>query len=147
MSVAPDLSVVVAASWSAEAVARTVASIGGADGVEVIVASDPGRVAPGALAGGARWVLGDRGDGVPRLRRVGADAGCGRVVAFVEDACLVAPGWVDALRMAFGDGDCPAATGPVCQGEGASATDWAVYFAEYALFAGPTGRRWPPPTP
>src|SRR6185437_2591754 len=46
-----DLSVVVAASWSAEAARRTVASIGGGDGVEVIVASAPDRVAPAGLPG------------------------------------------------------------------------------------------------
>lgn len=134
-----DLSVVVAASWSAEAAARTVASIGTTDGVEVIVASDPHRVVPGPLPGGARWIVGERGDGVPRLRRVGACAAVGRVVAFVEDACVIGPEWVDAVREAFADGDCPAATGPVVQGDGASATDWAVYFAEYAPFAGPVG--------
>jgi hypothetical protein len=101
-----DLSVVVAASWSAEAVARTVASIGATDGMEVIVASDTDRVAPGPLAGGARWVVGERGDGVPRLRRLGADRARGRVVAFVEDACVVGPGWAEALRKAFRDRNC-----------------------------------------
>ncbi len=131
-----DLSVVVAASWSAEAVARTVASIGAADGVEVIVASDPCRVAPWVRAEGSRWVAGEPGDGVPRLRRLGADAARGRVVAFVEDACVVGPGWAETIRSAFADGECLAATGPVFQGEGASATDWAVYFAEYAAFVG-----------
>ncbi len=130
------LSVVVAASWSTPAAARTVASLGRPDGAEVIVASDPARVAPGDLPGDARWVVGKAGDGVPRLRRIGADAARGEVIAFVEDACVVEPGWVDAMRGAFTDEACHAATGPVMQGEGASATDWAVYFAEYALFAG-----------
>jgi hypothetical protein len=139
MSGAIELSVVVAASWSAEAAGRTVASIGATDGVEVIVASDPIRVAPGPLPDGVPWVVGERGDGVPRLRRVGADAARGRVVAFVEDACVVGPGWAGAIRSGFRDGDCLAATGPVLQGVGASATDWAVYFAEYAPFAGPIG--------
>ena len=141
-----DLSIVVAASWSAEAAARTVASIGVSDGVEVIVASDPDRVAPVPLPGGARWVVGGRGDGVPRLRRLGADRARGPVVAFVEDACVVGPGWVDAILKAFADEDCLAASGPVLQGDGASATDWAVYFAEYAPFSGSARRSDRPPT-
>jgi hypothetical protein len=140
MSVGIDLSVVVAASWSNEAVARTVASIGTAEGVEVIVASDPARVAPRPLACGARWVVGGCGDGVPRLRRIGADAARAGRVAFVEDACVVGPGWVEAVRSALGDRDCLAVSGPVFQGPGGSVTDWAVYFAEYALFAGSEGR-------
>ena len=134
MSGAIEVSVVVAASWSPEAVARTVASIGEPEGVEVIVASDPGRVGPGPLPGGARWVVGERGDDVPRLRRVGADVAGGRVLAFIEDACVVGPKWVDTIRSGFRDEPCSAATGPVLQGDKASSTDWAVYFAEYAAF-------------
>jgi hypothetical protein len=131
-----DLSVVVAASWSAEAAARTVASVGARDGIETVVASDPDRVGPIDLPGESRWVFGERGDEVPRLRRVGADAARGRVIAFVEDACVVVPGWAGAILGAFAEGDCLAATGPVLQADGASATDWAVYFAEYAAFVG-----------
>lgn len=142
-----ELSVIIAASWSAEAARRTVASIGEDCGIEILVASDPSRVAPIALPGAARWVAGEAGADVPRLRRVGADAARGRVIAFVEDACEVGPGWAGAMSSAFRDGACLAVAGPVVQGEGASATGWAVYLAEYAPFAGNGGRSPAPPHP
>lgn len=139
----PRLSVVVAATWSAEAIGRTVASIGEA---EIIVVSALDRISPGPLPGGALWFSTESGAGVPELRRVGADRATGEVVAFLEDACEVGPGWARALIDAFGDPDVLAATGPVGQGQPASAIDWGVYFAEYAAFA-PTHyvSLWSPP--
>jgi hypothetical protein len=130
-----ELSVVIAASCSAEAVARTVASVIAAGGLEIIVASDPDRVPPGPLPGRALWLIGEPGDGVPRLRAIGAGATRGVVVAFLEDACVVDRGWARAIRHAFRNRDVLATTGPVNQQSGGSTTDWAVYFAEYAGFA------------
>jgi hypothetical protein len=136
----PELSVVVVASWSAEAAARTVASIRSRC-VEIIVVSDPDRVAPIPLDGIDRWLIGAAGDGVPDLRRVGADASTGRVVAFLEDACLVGPGWLTAILDGFRDLHTRAATGPVIDGQDGSPIDRAVYFAEYIPFAARQTRR------
>jgi hypothetical protein len=134
-----DLSVIVAATCSTSAVERTVASILGSVGadehVELIVTSDPSKVTPTNVSGRTIWISGNPGDGVPRLRRLGADAARGRVVAFLEDACIVGPGWVRAIRDAFRIDSLLAATGRVSQSDDATATDWAVYFAEYAAFA------------
>ncbi len=74
------------------------------------------------------------------LRRLGADVASGEIIAFVEDACVVEPGWADAIRTSFSNGACHATTGPVMQGDAASRTDWAVYFVEYAPFAKGAGQ-------
>jgi len=136
----PDLSVIVVASWSAEAVAKAVSLLVNED-VEVIITSAFGRVLPSRLPNRMRWIVGRTGDGVPELRRLGASASQGRVVAFLEDACVVTPGWVGAIRDGFRSDDLHALTGPVEQDPRGTTTDWAVYFAEYAPFAAsPTGR-------
>jgi hypothetical protein len=108
-----QLSVVVAASESADAVARCVRSIGG--GVEVIVAWGAGAT-------------------VPRLRRWGLERATGEVVAFTEDSCRLGPGWIEAWRGAFKDDRVGAATGGVEHEPGGTAIDWAVFFFEYAPF-------------
>jgi len=146
MSAGPGLSVIVAATWSAEAAGRTVASIGGGDGVEVIVVASPDLGPPGPSTGGVRWIAGDVRD-VPRLRRIGADAARGAICAFLEDSCLVGPGWLRSVESAFRDGRALAATGPVEQAAGASAVDWGVYHAEYAPFAARSGRGVTPDVP
>ncbi len=133
----PDLSVVIVASWSADAVEATVASLG-ESGVEIVVVSDPDRVAPRP---GVRWIVGNPGDGVPTLRRLGAEATTGSVVAFLEDACVVGPGWVRAIREGFDDPQTLAATGPIQADSDSSETDWAVYFAEYVSFAAGPAKR------
>jgi hypothetical protein len=109
------LSVVVAASESAEAVARCVHSLG--DGAEVIVVAEAGAT-------------------VPRLRRLGLERASGEVVAFTEDSCRLGPGWVEAWRAAFEDDRVGAASGAVEHEPGGSAIDWAVVFFEYAPFLG-----------
>lgn len=134
----PKLTVVIAASDSAEAVARTVASIGRQSRVELIVAAARGRIDPPTTSPDVRWVLGEIGVDVPKLRRIGFDQASAPIVAFTEDSCLVDPGWADALSAAFEeDPELVAATGPVEHRPGGSRTDWAVFFCEYAPFLGP----------
>lgn len=114
------MTVVVAASESAEAVARCVESLGG--GVEVIVAAEAGAT-------------------VPRRRRWGLERATGEVVAFTEDSCRLGPGWVEAWSEAFEDDRVGAATGRVEHEPGGTAIDWAVFFFEYAPFLGGAQRR------
>ncbi len=118
MSPTPDLSVVVAASDSAEAVARTLASLSrqrGKERAEIIIADEAGT-------------------GVPRLRRIGFDRATAPVVVFTEDSCVFGPDWLDSWRRAFDDPCTQAATGPVLPDMGDSPLDWAVFFCEYAPF-------------
>jgi hypothetical protein len=136
LSEPPVLSVVVAASDSAGAAARAVASIREAadDRVEVIVSAARDRLDPGACPPGALRVVAEAGTGVPRLRRLGFDASRAPVVAFTEDSCAFGPGWSASWRLAFADPRTLTATGPVIPAMGDAALDWAVFFCEYAPF-------------
>ncbi len=130
----PELSVVIAATDSPSAAARTLGSLRGPGSesgrVELIVA------APWASAAGgdARHIQGPPGSGVPGLRGLGVRAARGRVVAFTEDSCVAGPGWAEAWVSAFADGTLAAGTGPVEHDAAASTLDWAVVFCEYAPF-------------
>ena len=105
-----ELTIVVAATDSPEAVARLLESVDGR--AEMIVVT---------------------GDDVPRLRRIGLDRARGRVVVFTEDSCVLEPGWVQAWLDAFADPRLVAATGLVSHASD-SAVEWAVVFCEYAPF-------------
>lgn len=141
-AVRPILSVVVAATDSPRAVGRALSGLSGRGSgrAEVIVAAG---FAPSGPDPGVRWVEAPPGSGVPRLRWLGLEAARGRVVAFTEDSCIAAPGWVEAWLAAFADPTLDAASGVVEHADGASAVDWAVVFCEYAPFLPPT-RAGPP---
>lgn len=134
----PRLTVVVAATASAEAAARTVASLGhdGPEGVEeILVVAAADRIPrPIPTPPGAVWLTAPAGSDVPRLRRVGLDAARGGVVAFTEDSCALAAGWAGSWLAAFADPRVQAATGPVVPAMGDRPIDWAVFFCEYAPF-------------
>lgn len=138
---APLLSVIVAASDSARAVARTLDALArqrGAERVEVIVAAARDRVAAppprDPRSPCVRWVVAAPGTDVPRLRRLGLDRATAPLVVFTEDSCLFGPGWAAAWVAAFEDPCVRAATGTVEPAMGAAAIDWAVFFCEYAAF-------------
>ena len=151
----PSLSIIVAATDSPEAVARTLASLDCRAGIEVIVVATfrtsgngislsvpplpPGE--GGRLA--SHHLLAPPGSGVPRLRRLGLEAAHGRVVAFTEDSCVASADWVEAWSSAFSDPALVAASGLVEHDEAASTLDWAVVFCEYAPFLTP-GSTGPP---
>jgi hypothetical protein len=101
----------------------------------VIVASDSL-----AAAQAARESIDDPSVEVPSLRRLGVQSTRGDVVAFLEDSCLALPGWIQAIQAAFLDPGLDVVSGPVVQANTAGASDWAVYFAEYASFARQSGR-------
>ena len=128
----------IVASDSAEAVARSVASLGAWNcpgSVEVIVAAAVDYVAPTAvLPDGLIRVTAPAGTDVPRLRRLGLDRARGEAVVFTEDSCTFPTGWVDAWLAAFARPETRAATGPVLPAMGTRAIDWAVFFCEYAPF-------------
>jgi Glycosyltransferase like family 2 len=137
----PRVSVVVAASDSAEAVANCVASLAAEDlgpAVEVLVVADRARMSDTLNAPWVVWIAAEPGADVPRLRRLGLERARSEVVAFTEDSCTLGPGWVDAWRRAFLAPNVLAATGPVEPSDRfGSVVDWAVFFCEYAPFLRP----------
>lgn len=138
------LSVVVAATDSPRALARTLASLAGPDAGRVEVVVVDGFGSDGAdPPPGVRRVAAPIGSGVPRLRRLGLEAATGVIVAFTEDSCVAAPGWGVAWIAAFADPSIAAGSGPVEHDAGSSALDWAVVFCEYASFLPPS----PPGSP
>jgi hypothetical protein len=142
----PLLSVIVAATDSAEAVAGCLASLAvdSASGrIEVVVAADRARIPRIDDLEGVHWVPAEPGAGVPRLRRLGLEQARGDIVAFTEDSCRFDPGWADAWIDAFDDPEVQAATGPVEHADGGSTVDWAVFFCEYSPFLSPNQRESP----
>ncbi len=127
------LSVVIAATDSAEAVARSLASIGVTSRGEIERIVTSSTIVPRDLAG-VRWIRGKAGCGVPHLRRLGLDHARGRVVVFTEDSCVFPPGWADAYLDAFDDNRNQAESGPVLPALDGRVIDWAVFFCEYAVF-------------
>jgi hypothetical protein len=130
----PRLTVVVAATDSADAVARCIADLQ-SDSTELVVAADPGRVArPSNSPARAIWIEAEPGALAPRLRRLGLDRASAPVVAFTEDSCRLDPGWADAWVGAFEDASLVAATGHVRLADRAGRLDRAVFLCEYAPF-------------
>jgi hypothetical protein len=131
--------VVIAATDSPDAVARTLASLRDEAlprRVELVVATSDDRMpaSPTPPPPGVLWIAAPTGTSVPRLRKLGLAAAGAPIVAFTEDSCLLEPGWSTALLDAFDDPSLIAATGPVEPAIGNSPIDWAVFFCEYAPF-------------
>ena len=64
-----------------------------------------------ALAAGARYIREDR-PGLNRARLVGARAARGDVIAYTDDDCVPAPGWLATVGEHFADASVDAVTGP-----------------------------------
>ena len=83
-----------------------------------------------------RWLSAPVDTTVPVMRSIGIGAATGRLVALLEDDCLVQPGWADAVRRAHA-GPAAAVGGAVEPGEYRHGRDWGVYFCEYGRFMPP----------
>jgi Glycosyl transferase family 2 len=107
--------------------------------VEIVVVSEAARATGPALRArhpDAIWIEAPEGTTVPRLRAMGLARCRGRIVALLEDDCVVEPPWVEAVRAAHASPD--AAIGGVVEpGPYRRAIDWAVYFCEYGRFMRP----------
>ena len=134
---------VVVAAWNDPELLRTclrsLAACPGRSSIEVIVASPSGRgfeSVASEFAGTTVVPLPSEAT-VPVLRAAGLARASGDVVAFLEDHAMVAPGWADALREAFGEPGVRAAGGPVAQASGHSTLDWGAYLFDYGRFMPP----------
>lgn len=82
------------------------------------------------------WVSAPPGTTVPVLRSLGMAAAPGRVVALLEDDCLVQAGWAEHVRRAHA-GPAAAVGGAVVPDAYRRGLDWAVFFCEYGRFMPP----------
>jgi glycosyltransferase involved in cell wall biosynthesis len=73
---------------------------------------------------------------IPRLRAIGMVSARGRLIAILEDHCMVPPGWIGAIQELHRAGH-QVMGGPVENGAIDRVTDWAVFFCEYASFMPP----------
>lgn len=80
-------------------------------------------------------VLSLPGQPLAELRGAALAVAKSELVAFVDPACQLAPGWLAAARRALVQA--PAATGPVEYGGGRSLATWAAFLAEYGAFLPP----------
>lgn len=143
LTVPIDLTAVVVALNAPELLPRCLAVLAatGDGGLEVVVVRDwgPGRAPDRELLQrfpAVRWVDAPAGTTVPVMRSLGIAAATGRLVALLEDDCLVQPGWADAVRSAH-DGPDVAVGGAVVPGNYRHRRDWAVFFCEYGRFMPP----------
>ena len=76
---------------------------------------------------------------IPRLRAIGIGQVRGRLVAILEDHCMVPRKWFQTIARADAAGHRVMA-GPVENGAVDRLVDWAVYFCEYSRFMAPLPR-------
>ncbi len=100
-----------------------VASLG-EGGAPVAVTIVPVDAAPGAS--------------LPQVRGAGLAAVRTPYAALVEDHCVAAPGWLDALVASAAGTSTDVVGGRMGNAERSRAVDWAAYFAEYGFFMGTT---------
>jgi hypothetical protein len=73
---------------------------------------------------------------VPQMRRIGAEAARGSLVAVIEEHCTATASWLETIDQAFRPGDA-AIGGPILDDGYDRLRDWVVYFAEYHAFMPP----------
>ncbi len=78
----------------------------------------------------------DRRATVPEMRRIGAEASRGEIVAILEEHCTAPDGWIAAIQANFRPDDA-AIGGPILDSAFTSLRDWCVYFSEYHNYLPP----------
>lgn len=107
--------------------AAVVASLGAAPDTAGIVPVD---AAPGAS--------------LPAIRGAGLTAARTPYAALIEDHCVAAPGWLEALSTTAAATSADFVGGRMGNAQKAHAIDWAAYFAEYGFFMGTASGGAPP---
>jgi len=85
----------------------------------------------------ARFVAMPSTTTVPALRAAGIEQAQGRVVALIEDNCLVDKSWCREVKLAHARQPDVTIGGAVERPSEASLTDWAVYLFDYGAFMPP----------
>jgi glycosyltransferase involved in cell wall biosynthesis len=141
---APKLSVVIASGAGGEFLFRCLASLreqADRAGAERIVVDRVGEATRARIAREHPEVRvieappGHRAT-VPELRRIGAEAARGDVVAILEEHCTAPPHWIETIVRSVRPDDA-AIGGPILDDAFQRLRDWCVYFSEYHNFLPP----------
>ncbi len=144
MSTSPKVSVVIASIVGAPFIDDCLASVfaqKNAPAFEVIVVDCRGPENVPRLSKRfpqARFIPLQKRETVPQLRRIGAEQARGEIVAIIEEHCLAAQNWLEALSGSFSAGYV-AVGGPVDFRKDSRLRDWITYFVEYNSYLPP----WP----
>jgi hypothetical protein len=76
------------------------------------------------------------GASLPEIRGAGLAAARTPYAALIEDHCVAAPGWLEALCASAAATSAAFVGGRMGNAQTAGAVDWAAYFAEYGFFMG-----------
>jgi hypothetical protein len=146
MTNSPKVSVVVASGAGGEFLFRCLASLApqvARNGAELIVVDRMGEATRRRIAGefpSARVLAtpADHRATVPEMRRIGALAAGGEIVAVLEEHCTAPEGWLERIAASFRPDDA-AIGGPILDSSFERLRDWCVFFSEYHNYMPP----WP----
>ena len=137
-----DLSVVVVSAGRAGTLSRCLDALlpqARALRAEVLVVRRPGDASRERLHAGhpeVAWVEAAPDDNIPRMRARAIRQAGGHIVALLEDDCVVAEGWGQAVQAAQEAGHAVAG-GPIAPDPASRGLDHAVFFCEYGRFMPP----------
>jgi len=139
----PKLSVIVVCLNSVKVLSHALAALEPqirSDDVEALVVGHwdnrPEASAVRARFREVTWLSATANCTVPQMRTLGIRRSQGDIVALLEDDCVVADNWCQAVIRAH-ESASPAIGGPIEPGGHYSSRDWAVYFSEYGRFMAP----------
>ncbi len=143
----PTLSVIIACVNGLPVIEECLTALAGQRGdikAEVIVADSTGDATIRCLQAQFPWVrllpFAERRT-IPELRAMALAHSHGDIVVVIEDHCLAAEGWYEAIVQAHeAYPDCVAVGGVVENGSCKRLTDWAVFFCEYSTYMLPVAQ-------
>jgi glycosyltransferase involved in cell wall biosynthesis len=111
----------------------------GAVNAEIIVVNRCGEETREAIIKRFPWVRLQQSQdnaSIPAMRTQGVLAARGKMIAVIEDHCIVCCGWLKSVQRAYQAGHMVVG-GPVNNGCVDRVVDWAAFFCEYARFMEP----------
>ena len=143
--VQPTLSLVVASHYPVSLTKQCIDAIFQNAGrvTEIIVVRDQSKGGHEALKSAypkVIWVDAPSRCTIPQLRLIGWQRSRGEYIAFIEDDCIVAESWLEAILGRHRNG-VAVVGGPLIADDYHSPVDWAMFLCEYGRFAGATAKK------
>jgi hypothetical protein len=98
--------------------------------------ADPALAALRAGHPSVRWLDAGPEQNVPHMRAAAVGGAAGGMVALLEDDCVIAPGWCEAVLARQHAGH-PVVGGAIEPDRYSRGLDWAIFYCEYARFMPP----------